>query len=305
MRAAAARGWQYVLLDAGWDPDSIPAIARYAASKGPRLMLWTAWDALQDPAQRERLFARWASWGVAGVKVDFLLSDSAARMAIYDDIARDAARHRLTVVFHGSTIPRGIQRTWPNVLTMEAVRGAEYETSVGGHEAIDPRHDVDLVFTRNVIGSMDYTPVTFSAPNRDTTDAHRLALAVAYESGLVHFADSPESYAAHPQAAQILDDVPTAWDDTRLLAGAPDREAIVARRAGQAWWIGSISATDAHEQRVSLDFLSPGRTYRLHLVRDDGHGGLAVEDRTVTSADRLAVAVDRHGGFVAELTPAA
>ena len=152
---------------------------------------------------------------------------------------------------------------------------------------------------------MDYTPVTFSAPNRDTTDAHRLALAVAYESGLVHFADSPESYAAHPQAAQILDDVPTAWDDTRLLAGAPDREAIVARRAGQAWWIGSISATGAHEQRVSLDFLTPGRTYRLHLVRDDGHGGLAVEDRTVTSADRLAVAVDRHGGFVAELTPAA
>jgi hypothetical protein len=115
--------------DAGWDPDSIPAIARYAARKGPRLMLWTAWDALQDPAQRERLFARWASWGVAGVKVDFLLSDSAARMAIYDDIARDAARHRLTVVFHGSTIPRGIQRTWPNVLTMEAVRGADLISS--------------------------------------------------------------------------------------------------------------------------------------------------------------------------------
>jgi len=305
VRAAAARGWQYVLLDAGWDPDSIPAIARYAAREGPRIMLWTAWDALRDPAQRERLFARWASWGVAGVKVDFLLSDSAARMGLDDDIARDAAWHRLVVVFHGSTIPRGIQRTWPNVLTMEAVRGAEYETSVGGHEAIDPRHDVDLVFTRNVIGSMDYTPVTFSARNRDTTDAPRLALAVAFESGLVHFADSPESYAAHPQANQILDDVPTAWDDTRLLAGAPDREAIVARRAGQAWWIGSISATDAHEQRVSLSFLTPGRTYRLHLVRDDGHGSLAVEDRTVTSADRLAVAVDRHGGFVAELTPAA
>jgi alpha-glucosidase len=303
VRAAAAHGWQYVLLDAGWDPDSIPSIARYAARKGLRLILWTPWDALRDPAQRERLFARWASWGVAGVKVDFLLSDAAARMAVYDDIARDAARHRLVVVFHGSTIPRGIQRTWPNVLTMEAVRGAEYETSVGGHEAIDPRHDVDLVFTRNVIGSMDYTPVTFSAANRDTTDAHRLALAVAFESGLQHFADSPEAYAQHPQAARILDEVPAAWDDTRLLAGAPDREAIVARRAGAAWWIGSISATGAHRQEVSLGFLSPGRTYSLHLVRDDGHGGLAVEDRTVTSADRLSVAVERHGGFVAELTP--
>ena len=223
-------------------------------------MLWTAWDALQDPAQRERLFARWASWGVAGVKVDFLLSDSAARMAIYDDIARDAARHQLTVVFHGCTIPRGIQRTWPNVLTMEAVRGRRARDPGQGTQAIDPRHDVDLVFTRNVIGSMDYTPVTFSAPNRDTTDAHRLALAVVYESGLAHFADSPESYAPHPQAAQILDDVPTAWDDTRLLAGAPDREAIVARRAGA----GVVDRIDLRHRRARA-----ARVARLPLARPD------------------------------------
>jgi hypothetical protein len=169
---------------------------------------------------------------------------------------------------------------------------------------MSPQQDVDLVYTRNVIGSMDYTPVTFSARHRDTTDAHRLALAVAYESGLQHFADTPEVYADHPQAAQVLRDVPTAWDDTRLLAGAPDREAIVARRAGDAWWVGSISAEAAHEQSVGLGFLAPDRTYVLHLVRDDGHGGLAVEDRTVTRGDRLSVAVERNGGFTAELTPA-
>jgi hypothetical protein len=147
--------------------------------------------------------------------------------------------------------------------------------------------------------------VTFSARHRNTTDAHRLALAVAYESGLVHFADTPESYAAHPQATQVLTDVPTAWDDTRLLAGAPDREAIVARRSGAAWWIGSLSAGGPHTQTVVLDFLQPGRTYRMHLVRDDGHGGLAVQDRTVTSRDHLAVQVDRNGGYTAELTPSA
>jgi alpha-glucosidase len=303
VRAAAAYRWEYVLLDAGWDAGNVPIIARYAAGKGVQIMLWTEWDALRDPAQRERLFARWASWGVAGVKVDFLLSDSAARMAIYDDIARDAARHRLTVVFHGCTVPRGIQRTWPNVLTMEAVEGAERETPDQGSWAMDPRHEVNLVFTRNAIGSMDYTPVTFSARNRATTDAHRLALAVAYESGLQHFADTPEAYAQRSQATQVLTDVPTAWDDTRLLAGAPDREAIVARRSGDAWWIGSVSAMDAHQQTVPLRFLAPGRTYRVHLVRDDGHSGLAVEDRAVTAADRLSVAVERNGGFTAELTP--
>jgi hypothetical protein len=303
VRAAAAYRWEYVLLDAGWNPRDVPKIASYAAGKGVKIMVWTAWDALRDPAQRERLLSQWASWGVAGVKVDFLLSDKASRIAMYGAIARDAARHHLTVVFHGCTVPRGIQRTWPNVLTMEAVEGAEREIPDQGSKAMDPHQDVNLVFTRNAIGSMDYTPVTFSASHRDSTDAHRLALAVVYESGLQHFADSPEAYAEHPQARQVLTDVPTAWDDTRLLAGAPDVEAVVARRSGARWWIGSISAAPAHEQRVSLGFLAPGRTYTLHLVRDDGKGGLATEDRTVTSADSLSVAVESHGGFTAELTP--
>ena len=107
---------------------------------------------------------------------------------------------------------------------------------------------------------------------------------------------------AHP-AWPALRDVPVTWDDTRLLAGSPDREAILARRAGDAWWVGAISALPAHEQTVALGFLAAGRSYVLHLVRDDGHGGLAVEDRTVTQGDRLSVPAERHGGFVAELTP--
>jgi alpha-glucosidase len=246
VRAAAAYGWEYVLLDEGWDDDEVPGVVRYAGQRGVRVALWTSWKALRDPEQRERLLARWASWGVAGVKVDFLLSDSAARMAIYDDIARDAARHRLVVAFHGCTIPRGIQRTWPNVLTMEAVEGAERETPGQGSKAMDPRHEVNLAFTRNTIGSMDYTPVTFSARNRQTTDGHRLALAVVYESGLQHLSDTPESYAQHPLATTLLRDLPAAWDDVRLLAGAPDREVTLARRAGDrctSWSITSESIT--------------------------------------------------------------
>jgi hypothetical protein len=305
VREAAGRHWQYVLLDAGWTDAEVPRVVRYAAARHVRVMVWTQWWKLEHARERRQLLSRWARRGVAGVKVDFLLSDSASRMRVMDDIAHDAAARKLAVVFHGCTVPRGIQRTWPNVLTMEAVEGAEREIPAQGAKAMDPRQDVNLVFTRNVIGSMDYTPVTFSARHRDTTDAHRLALTVAYESGLVHFADTPESYAAHPQATQVLADVPTAWDDTRLLAGAPDREAIVARRSGAAWWIGSLSAGGPHTQTVVLNFLQPGRTYRMHLVRDDGHGGLAVQDRTVTSRDHLAVKVDRNGGYTAELTPSA
>jgi hypothetical protein len=304
IRAAQTRGWEYVLLDEGWVARDVRGLARYAARRGVRLILWTDWDQLRDPGRRQELLARWASWGVAGIKVDFLLSDSAARMAVIDDIARDAARNRLVVGFHGCTIPRGIQRTWPNVLTMEAVESTERETPGQGSKAMDPRQNVDLVFTRNAIGSMDYTPVTFSARNRQSTAAHRLAQAVVYESGLQHFADTPESYAQHPEATRILDDVPTTWDDTRLISGAPDRQATVARRSGDTWWVATLSAEDAGEQTVPLGFLAPGRTYRLLLVADAGRDGLDVQERTVTRADRLSVAVERHGGFVAELTPA-
>jgi alpha-glucosidase len=269
-----------------------------------RVMLWTQWWKLSDARRREQLFARWASWGVAGVKVDFLLSDSAARMRIYDDIARDAARHRLTVVFHGCTVPRGIQRTWPNVLTMEAVKGAERETPGQGTQAMDPRQDVNLVFTRNALGSMDYTPVTFSARHRITSAGHELAMAVVYESGLVHYADSPQSYRRDPTAASVMAGVPAAWDDTRLVAGGPDRFVTIARRSGTSWYVGSLSSGPARTLRVPLRFLGGGR-YSARIVADDGAGGLTDTHAVVTAADTLYPHTAANGGAVIELTPLA
>ena len=115
------------------------------------------------------------AWGIAGIKVDYLQSDAGARMAAMEDIARAAARRHLVVDFHGCTVPRGLQRTWPNVLALEAVRGAEYDRD---GTPSDPANNVDLAFTRNAVGSMDYTPVTFSARNRITTDGHELAMSV-------------------------------------------------------------------------------------------------------------------------------
>ena len=159
------------------------------------------------------------------------------------------------------------------------------------------------MYTRNAVGSMDYTPVTFSAAGRTTSAGHQLALAVAYESGLQHLADTPESYAARPAADAVLRDLPVAWDDTRLLSGSLGRSATLARRRGRDWWVASLRAGDAGSDEVDLRFLETGVTYRATLTGDDGADGLAVSERIVTEADRLTVPVAADGGYVLRLTP--
>jgi alpha-glucosidase len=297
--AAAARGWEYVLVDEGWDAAWVPELVAYAKARNVRVLLWTHWRELRDAKRRARLLDRWKGWGVAGVKADFLHSDRRARIAAYDAIARAAARRRMVVNFHGSTLPRGIQRTWPNVLTGEAVLGAEH----GKAGVVPAAHDVNLVFTRNVVGSMDYTPVTFSARARTSTAAHQLALAVAFESGLQHLADAPAAYDARPAADAVLRALPVAWDDTRLLDGAPGEHATVARRAGAEWWVASLQAGPATTRAVSLGFLGAG-TYTATITGDDGADGLAVTTRAVTAADTLSVPVAADGGFTLRLRPA-
>jgi len=299
---AARAGWEYVLVDAGWDPRWMPQLTAYARARGVRVLLWSRWDALATRGQRRRLLNRWRGWGVAGLKLDFMQSDAHVRMTWYRDVAEAAAVRRLVVNFHGSTAPRGLSREFPNVLTMEAVQGAEsYKNEVP--PPATPAHNATLPFTRNAIGPMDYTPVTFSAARRQTTPAHELALSVVYESGLQHFADSPESYRALPLAARWLRGVPVAWDDTRLLDGYPGAAATIARRAGRRWYVGAIRAGAGGAVTLPLDFLPRGRAYTAQTVEDWPTGGLLTRSRRVRAGDALRLAVGASGGYVARFTP--
>jgi hypothetical protein len=277
----------------------VPELVAYAAALGVRVLLWADWKGLATPAARTRVLDRMAGWGVAGVKLDFLESDRPSRIGFMADAARAAARRRLLVSFHGVTVPRGLERTWPNVLTYEGVLGAEHAKP---GTPIDPAHDVDLVFTRNAIGPMDYTPAALSARGQTSTVAHRLAQAIAFQSGLQSYADTPASYAAHPDALALLAAAPAAWDDTRLLAGGPGRYATVARRAGDAWFVGGLSATAARTEPVALGFLGAG-AYTATVITDDGASGLAASRREVTARDVLEIPVAADGGFTVQLAP--
>ncbi|MET8151999.1 glycoside hydrolase family 97 catalytic domain-containing protein [Actinoplanes sp. NPDC049668] len=291
---AARNGWGYVLIDEGWSATWAPDVVAYARSKGVQVILWFNSADLRTAQQRESWLPQIASWGVAGVKVDFIYENTQPTLQWYDAILARTAELRLMVNFHGAATQRGLQRTWPHVMTAEAVFGAEQQQNRAAFNTILP-------FTRNVVSSMDFTPVVFSMANRDTTDAHELATAIVFESGWQHDADNPASYEAHPEALRVLDQLPAAWDETRLLGGRPGQEAYLARRSGGRWYLGGISALSAKTFTSSLSLLGAGQ-WLAETVRDSA-GALIRETRVVTSADTLSVPVATRGGFATIVCP--
>ena len=260
---AATLRLPYMLIDAEWDTmkdgKTVEDAVAYAKSKGVKPMIWynssvgwvdgapTPKYRLNKPEDREKEFAWCEKIGVAGVKIDFFSGDNQMNMDYCLDLLESAARHHLLVNFHGATIPRGWQRTYPHLLSTEGVYGAEWYNNVPTFTKQAACHNATLPFTRNVIGPMDYTPCAFSDSQHPhiTTNGHELALTVLYESGLQHLADKPESYFAQPKAVQdFLSTLPVTWDETRLLSGYPGEWVVVARRHGETWYVAGINGTD-------------------------------------------------------------
>ena len=302
----------YVLIDAEWDEmgngKTIEDAVNYAKSKGVKPMIWynssvgwidgapTPKFRLNKPEDREREFAWCERIGVAGVKIDFFSGDNHMNMDYCLDLLECAARHHLLVNFHGATIPRGWQRTYPNLLSTEGVYGAEWYNNVPTFTSMAARHNATLPFTRNVIGPMDYTPCTFSDSQHPhiTSKAHELALTVLYESGLQHLADKPESYMAQPKEVQeFLGSLPTVWDETRLISGYPGESVVIARRSGSRWYIAGINGRD-EAQALQMDFLEGGRPEIMFADKDSGEW-----DITVPKSVPSRIICQPRGGVVA------
>jgi len=293
---AARNGIPYVLVDEGWKDAWIPDLVRYANAKHVDILLWFHWSKLDTAAKRMAVLTKVKGWGVKGVKIDFMESDSQARFRWYDATLADTAGLQLMVNFHGATIPHGLARTWPHLMTMEGVRGAENNAPAVGN-TIQP-------FTRNVVGSMDYTPVAFDAGRQEASIAHEVALPIVFESGWTHLADRPEAYEARPVALAFLDQVPTVWDETKLVAGTPGQDAIFARRSGNRWFIGAIAAGAGRRLTVPLGWLKGG-AWHADIVRDGaGRGDVVRSAQDVAAVGSLSFDVPANGGFAAILCPA-
>ena len=303
----------YVLIDAEWDMmkdgKTIEDAVNYAKSKGIKPLIWynssvgwvdgapTPKYRLNKPEDREKEFAWCEQIGVAGVKIDFFSGDNQKNMDYCIDLLESAARHHLLVNFHGATIPRGWQRTYPNLMSTEGVYGAEWYNNVPTFTDKAACHNATLPFTRNVIGPMDYTPCTFSDSQHPhiTTNVHELALTILYESGLQHLADKPESYLAQPtEVQQFLSHLPSVWDETRLIDGYPGRFVIMARRSGNRWYVAGINGLDTPQDlSVPLDFI--GKKQSVSTFEDSENAPWNIQTRKEVPQE---IHLQPRGGFV-------
>ncbi|MYM66814.1 glycoside hydrolase family 97 protein [Pseudoduganella sp. FT55W] len=315
---AAQMHWDYTLIDADWDRkigyDKVKELADYAATKNVDLLLWYnssgAWNKteyspkskLLTHEQRVKEFQRLRDIGIKGVKIDFFAGDGQSMIAYYNGILRDAADAGLLVNFHGSTLPRGWSRTWPNLMTMEAIRGFEFTTFEQKDQDLMPSHAAMLPFTRNLFDPMDFTPMVFGdIPNikRASTNGFELATSVLYLSGIQHFADTPEGMATAPAYVKsFLQNLPRSWDDSRYVDGYPGKHAVIARRAGDTWFIAGINGTDK-EKTLTLDLSFVGN--KQGVIFTDGDQPRSFSQRSIAASKKVVVIVKPHGGFVIQL----
>ena len=322
---AAAHKLEYIVLDEGWYDikktilDVVPTLdmeelMAYAQSKGVDVILWTTWLALDE--HMDEAIELCKKWGVKGLKIDFMQRVDAPMVEWYYSTAEKAAAAHLLVDYHGAYTPRGLNRTWPNVLTFEGVYGLEQNKWI---DDLTPEHNVTLPFTRMAVGPMDYTPgamnnvrqdefkANFFRPMSIGTRGHQLGMYVVYESPLQMLSDTPSAYAKEPETMRLLGPVPSVWDETRAVAARVGDYVVVARRSGNEWYVGGMTDGTARTVDVPLSFLDGGR-WKVTLWKDGPNAerhteDLSVEASEATPADVLKVRMASGGGFAARIQP--
>ena len=323
---ASEYGLEYMLVDAGWYGDhrspeadvtsmipeiDIPRLVEYAGEREVGILLWLNWEHLLP--RMDEAFALYRDWGVKGVKIDYMDRDDQEMVNIYSRMIESAASHELVVDLHGAYKPAGIRRTWPNLMTREAVLGLEY---LKWSDLTTPLHNVTIPFTRMLTGPMDYTPGGFDQvpagsfqprgtdPMVPGTRCHQLAMYVVYESPLQMVSDHPEAYRGEA-GSEFLKVVPASWDETLALQGEIGKYILLARRLGDDWYLGGMTGEESRDVEVPLSFLSDGERYHFTLYSDseesqtDPKSLMITEDEVTSGSAPLKVSIAPGGGMAA------
>lgn len=320
---ASENGLQYVILDEGWyrlgdvldvaPGFDIRELCDYAASKNVGIILWVVWKTFYDKI--DEALAQYEKWGVKGIKVDFMQRDDQWMVNYYREVAEKTAEHHMLVDFHGSYKPDGMERTYPNALTREGVKGLENNK---WDNSITPEHDVTIPFTRMVAGPMDFTPGAmvnlqkrdfkpmFYRPASQGTRVHQMAMYVVYESPLMMMADSPSNYKKEQECTTFIAGVPVTWDETRVLEAKTGDYIIIARRKGNDWYIGAMTDWSQRTMTVTLP-LPSGTKYQIESFADGINADMYAQDYvhsfTESSSDNtITINMAPGGGWAAKIT---
>lgn len=325
---AASKGIEYVILDEGWAVNrqadlmqvvpeiNIKELVDYAGARNVGIILWAGYRAFDR--DMENVCRHYSEMGVKGFKIDFMDRDDQQMVDFIYRAAETTARYKMLADFHGMYKPTGLQLTYPNVINFEGVFGLEQMK--WSPESIDMvTYDVTIPFIRMVAGPMDYTqgamknaakgmyrPVN-SEPMSQGTRCRQLAMYVVFNSPLNMLCDSPTEYMKEPASTDFIAKIPVVWDESRALDGKVAQHITIARRSGNEWYVGGLTNWNRRTAEVSLDFLTPGKSYTLTLFKDGVNAHRkgtdhAIETRVVNSTTRLSIPMAPGGGFAAKLT---
>ena len=324
---ASKFGMKYFLLDEGWLGDNdkvatmqpkidIKELVDYANKKNVKILLWCLIRPFNFDA--EKILDRAKSWGVAGLKIDFLERDDQIAVELLENIASLAAERKLLVDFHGCPPSSGLHRKYPNVINFEGVRGGENNKGHGVAN-MTPSHNIDLVFTRSLAGPMDYTPGAMRnltkggfgtnsvQPSAQGSRAHQMAMYVCFFEPLKMLSDSPSLYLKEPECTAFMASCPTSWDETRVLGGKIGEYVLMLRRKGNVWHVGAMSAGEKSLE-LDLGFLPKGEfemeSFADGINSDRVGSDYVREVKSVNSGSKIKIKMTRGGGgFAAKMSP--
>jgi alpha-glucosidase len=306
----------YILFDAGWygpeyevassalrvsvDPVrnkvndlDMPGIISYARSKNKGIMLYVNRRAAER--QLDSILPLYRQWGVAGVKFGFVQTGSqGASQWIYQAVKKAGENH-LMVDVHDEYRPTGLSRTFPNLLTQEGIRGNE--------EFPDATHNTILAFTRMIAGAADYTPC-FNDNRLKNTKGHQLALPVVLFSPwqTLYWYDKPDSYTDRAPV-EFWKDVPTTWDESKIIDGTPGEFVITARRKQNEWYVGVITNNKARKINLKTDFLQPQKNYTAIIYEDNATGRVTKRLVNINNTSTLNLTLLAKGGAAIRIVP--
>ena len=294
----------------------IPSIVKYAHARGKKVLIWSLSKVLY--AYPEKALDLFKSWGVDGLKIDFNDRDDQLMMRHMENITRLAAERQMLIEWHGCPAIAGFSRTYPNAITFEGVHGAEVNK---WSKSVTPSHNVDLVFTRMLLGAMDYTPggmrnsnqrsftVVKDIPRVQGTRAHMAAQYVLFFSPLQMISDMPSTYMREGKLLEFIAQTPSVWDETKAIEGEIGKYVVVARRSGDKWYIGGMCDWDGREVEIDLSKILPeGGKYLAKIVRDTVNSNdipedYKIETKKVSADGKLKLKMQSGGGFAVRLQP--